>query len=201
MVYNNGMGNIIEQLEAEECTRLQKDIPPFAAGDSVSVRTYVIEGENRRVQAFEGTVIARRGGGLNSSFIVRRSSSGETMERTFQLFSPLMRELRFYATAMLGVPNCIICVSVAVVRRALLKNSGLKKKPNRANAIGKSMIKPEERLKAIVQAAQDLGSGRPFSDIFKNIMKIVQNASGSEGGSLYIYDEKIAKTKRRIVCQ
>ena len=96
---------------------------------------------------------------------------------------------------MLGVPNCIICVSVAVVRRALLKNSGLKKKPNRANAIGKSMIKPEERLKAIVQAAQDLGSGRPFSDIFKNIMKIVQNASGSEGGSLYIYDEKSQKLK------
>lgn len=57
------------------------------------------------------------------------------------------------------------------------------------------MIKPEERLKAIVQAAQDLGSGRPFSDIFKNIMKIVQNASGSEGGSLYIYDEKSQKLK------
>ena len=63
--------------------------PAFAAGDSVSVRTYVIEGENRRVQAFEGTVIARRGGVLNSSFIVRRSSSGETMERTFQLFLSL----------------------------------------------------------------------------------------------------------------
>ena len=88
------MGSIIEQLEAEECARLQKDIPPFAAGDGVSVRTYVIEGENRRVQAFEGTVIARRGGGLNSSFIVRRSSSGETMERTFQLYSPLIEGIK-----------------------------------------------------------------------------------------------------------
>ena len=87
------MENIIAQLEAEECTRLQKNIPPFAAGDTVSVKTYVIEGERRRIQAFDGIVIARRGGGINSSFIVRRTSSGETMERTFQLYSPLIESI------------------------------------------------------------------------------------------------------------
>ena len=81
------------------------------------------------------------------------------------------------------------------VRRALLKNSEQKKKLNRVNAVDKNMIKPEERLKAIVKIAQNLGSGRPFSEIFKNIMATVQDASGSEGGSLYIYDEKSQKLK------
>lgn len=86
--------NTIQTLEKEEMARLDKSIPPFAAGDRVVVRSYVVDGSNRRVQAFEGVVIARRRRGINASFIVRRSSSGENMERTFQLYSPLIESIQ-----------------------------------------------------------------------------------------------------------
>lgn len=86
--------NIINTLEQEEAARLNKTIPPFAAGDRVIVRSYVIDGSTRRIQAFEGVVIARRRQGINGSFIVRRTSSGENMERTFQLYSPLIESIK-----------------------------------------------------------------------------------------------------------
>jgi large subunit ribosomal protein L19 len=86
--------NIIQQLEQEEFARLGKKIPDFAAGDQVSVRSYVVDGNARRVQAFDGMVIARRRKGINGSFIVRRSSSGENMERTFQIASPLIESIK-----------------------------------------------------------------------------------------------------------
>ncbi|MBW8072189.1 MAG: 50S ribosomal protein L19 [Ferrovum sp.] len=80
--------NIIEQLEQEEMARLSKTIPDFAPGDTVVVSVAVVEGERKRVQAFEGVVIAKRNRGLNSAFIVRKVSSGEGVERTFQTWSP-----------------------------------------------------------------------------------------------------------------
>jgi large subunit ribosomal protein L19 len=84
------MSNIIQQLEQEEIARLNKTIPTFAPGDTVIVSVNVVEGTRKRVQAYEGVVIARRNRGLNSSFIVRKISSGEGVERTFQLYSPLI---------------------------------------------------------------------------------------------------------------
>ncbi len=80
--------NLIEQLEQEEITRLGKTIPVFAPGDTVVVSVNVVEGERKRVQAFEGIVIAKRNRGLNSAFIVRKISAGEGVERTFQTYSP-----------------------------------------------------------------------------------------------------------------
>ena len=82
--------NLIKQLEQEEIARLGKKIPQFSPGDTVVVNVNVVEGERKRVQAYEGVVIARRNRGLNSSFIVRKVSSGEGVERTFQLYSPLI---------------------------------------------------------------------------------------------------------------
>ncbi|MFT4102978.1 MAG: 50S ribosomal protein L19 [Burkholderiaceae bacterium] len=82
--------NLIQQLEQEEIARLNKTIPAFAPGDTVVVSVNVVEGSRKRVQAYEGVVIARRNRGLNSSFIVRKISSGEGVERTFQLYSPLI---------------------------------------------------------------------------------------------------------------
>ena len=84
------MANIIQQLEQEEIARLNKEIPSFAPGDTVIVSVNVVEGTRKRVQAYEGVVIAKRNRGLNSSFIVRKISSGEGVERTFQLYSPLI---------------------------------------------------------------------------------------------------------------
>ena len=84
--------NLIEILEKEEMARLTagKTIPAFRAGDTVIVSVNVVEGSRKRVQAFEGVVIARRNRGLNSSFTVRKISSGEGVERTFQLYSPMI---------------------------------------------------------------------------------------------------------------
>src|SRR5215212_1717000 len=82
--------NLIQTLEQEEIKRLKKTVPDFGPGDTVIVSVNVVEGERKRVQAFEGMVIAKRNRGLNSSFIVRKISSGEGVERTFQTHSPLI---------------------------------------------------------------------------------------------------------------
>src|SRR5215204_962350 len=85
--------NLIQTLEQEEIKRLKKTVPDFGPGDTVIVSVNVVEGERKRVQAFEGMVIAKRNRGLNSSFIVRKVSSGEGVERTFQTYSPLIASI------------------------------------------------------------------------------------------------------------
>jgi large subunit ribosomal protein L19 len=87
------MADIIKMLETEEIARLGKKIPVFAPGDTVVVGVNVVEGTRKRVQAYEGVVIAIRNRGLNSSFIVRKISSGEGVERTFQTYSPLIASI------------------------------------------------------------------------------------------------------------
>ncbi len=82
--------NLISKLEQEEIERLGKTVPDFSPGDTVIVSVNVVEGQRKRVQAFEGVVIAKRNRGLNSSFVVRKISSGEGVERTFQTHSPLI---------------------------------------------------------------------------------------------------------------
>ena len=77
--------NLIQTLEAEEIARLGKTIPEFAPGDTVIVSVNVVEGTRKRVQAYEGVVIAKRNRGINSAFTVRKISSGEGVERTFQI--------------------------------------------------------------------------------------------------------------------
>jgi len=85
--------NLIQQLENEEIERLAKTVPAFAPGDTVIVNVNVVEGDRKRIQAFEGVVIAKRNRGLNSNFIVRKISSGEGVERTFQTYSPLIASI------------------------------------------------------------------------------------------------------------
>jgi large subunit ribosomal protein L19 len=85
--------DLIKQLEQEEINRLARSIPDFAPGDTVIVNVNVVEGTRKRVQAYEGVVIAKRNRGLNSSFSVRKISSGEGVERTFQTYSPLIASI------------------------------------------------------------------------------------------------------------
>ena len=87
--------NLIEQLEKEEIDRLTGGTPAveFAPGDTVIVNVNVVEGTRKRVQAYEGVVIAKRNRGLNSAFTVRKISSGEAVERTFQLYSPTIASI------------------------------------------------------------------------------------------------------------
>jgi len=85
--------NIIQKLEQEEIKRLGRSIPEFAAGDTVVVNVNVVEGERKRLQAYEGVVVAKRNRGINSSFTVRKISSGEGVERTFQTYSPSLASI------------------------------------------------------------------------------------------------------------
>ena len=85
--------NIIQKLEAEEIKRMGKKLPEFSPGDTVIVNVGVVEGERKRVQAYEGVVIAKRNRGINSSFTVRKVSSGEGVERTFQTYSPTIESI------------------------------------------------------------------------------------------------------------
>ena len=85
--------DLIQTIEQEEIKRLARNIPDFSPGDTVVVNVNVVEGERKRVQAFEGMVIAKRNRGLNSSFVVRKIASGEGVERTFQTHSPLIASI------------------------------------------------------------------------------------------------------------
>ncbi len=88
--------NIIEQLDQEQIAKLSegREIPHFQPGDTVQVNVKVKEGERSRVQAYEGVVIARNGGGLNESFTVRKISYGEGVERVFPVFSPMIDSIK-----------------------------------------------------------------------------------------------------------
>jgi large subunit ribosomal protein L19 len=85
------MSNIIQELEREQMGR---EVPDFAAGDTVVVQIKVKEGDRERLQAFEGVVIAKRNRGLNSAFTVRKISHGEGVERVFQTYSPAVAEIQ-----------------------------------------------------------------------------------------------------------
>ncbi len=81
------MNKMIQQIESEQ---MKADVPAFTAGDTVRVKVRVKEGERERLQTYEGIVIAKKNRGLNSSFTVRKISSGEGVERVFQTHSPLI---------------------------------------------------------------------------------------------------------------
>ena len=82
---------IVQQFESKQ---LKTDIPSFRPGDTVVVSVKVKEGQRTRLQAFEGVVMGVKKGGLNSSFIVRKISSGIGVERTFQTHSPLIDSIK-----------------------------------------------------------------------------------------------------------
>ena len=98
--------NLIQQIEAEEIGKVEREIPDFRAGDTVRVGVKVVEGQRERVQMFEGVVIARSNRSINSNFTVRKMSFGEGVERVFPLYSPIV--------------DSITVVRRGVVRRAKL---------------------------------------------------------------------------------
>ncbi len=79
------MNEIIRSIEAKQ---MRSDLPQFNVGDTVRVWVKVVEGNRERLQAFEGTVIAKRNGGVRETFTVRRVSYGIGVERTFPIHSP-----------------------------------------------------------------------------------------------------------------
>ena len=130
--------NLIEKIEQEEIARLSanKKMPSFAPGDTVVVSVNVVEGTRKRTQAFEGVVIAKRNRGLNSSFIVRKISSGEGVERTFQLYSPLI-------------------ANIEVKRRGDVRRAKLYYLRDRSGKSARIKEKLQARVKAVVTEALD----------------------------------------------
>lgn len=77
--------NIVDKINEKQ---IRKDIPEFRVGDTVRVDAKIIEGKRERIQAFEGVVVARRGGSVSETFTVRKMSSGVGVERTWPVNSP-----------------------------------------------------------------------------------------------------------------
>ncbi len=84
------MDDIIRSVES---SHIRDDYPEFNTGDTVKIHFQVKEGEKTRVQIFQGVVISRRGGGTSESFMVRKISSGISIERVFPLHSPLIEKI------------------------------------------------------------------------------------------------------------
>ena len=87
--------NLIQQLNKEHVAELvaKRPVPVFEAGDTLKVAVRIVEGENSRVQLYEGLCIGRSGSGLNESFTVRKISYGEGVERVFPLYSPMIESI------------------------------------------------------------------------------------------------------------
>jgi len=88
--------NILEKFNQHQVEKFskEKNIPDFAAGDTVRVNVKIIEGNKERIQAFEGICIARKNRGVNSAFTVRKISNGEGVERVFPLYSPRIESIK-----------------------------------------------------------------------------------------------------------
>lgn len=76
------------RLDSVEKEQLKKDVPPFSIGDTLAIHLRIIEGDQERIQVFEGICIGRKGRSVNETITLRRMSFGEGVERTFYLHSP-----------------------------------------------------------------------------------------------------------------
>src|SRR5436190_5052045 len=82
--------NLLKHVESQY---LKKDIPQFRVGDTVDVHTRIVEGDKERIQIFSGTVIMKKGSGINETFTVRRIVNNEGVERIFPLHSPFIAKV------------------------------------------------------------------------------------------------------------
>ena len=86
----------MEKIQAFVNEQIKTDVPKFGIGDGVKVYIRITEGEKQRIQMFEGTVIAKRGGGISETFTVRRVSYGVGVEKTFPIHSPNVEKVEVY---------------------------------------------------------------------------------------------------------
>ncbi len=93
-IQSNVGGFLMKALELISNTSAKKEIPSFNIGDTVKVDVNIKEGNRERIQIFEGTVIARKGSGISSTFTVRRISYGVGVERVFPLHSPNVKDVK-----------------------------------------------------------------------------------------------------------
>ena len=89
----------MEKIQAFVSEQLKTEVPQFGIGDGVKVYVKIVEGEKERIQMFEGTVIARHGGGISETFTVRRVSYGVGVEKTFPIHSPNVEKIEVFRLA------------------------------------------------------------------------------------------------------
>jgi large subunit ribosomal protein L19 len=93
--------DLIEQMSVQRAIDARKnkdgdnytEIPDFRPGDTIIVNVRVVEGEKERIQKFKGIVLSRRGGGINSTFLIRKVSNGIGVERVFPVYSPMIQSI------------------------------------------------------------------------------------------------------------
>ena len=157
--------NIIQQLEAEQAAKIEakRQLPEFSPGDTVRVNVRVTEGSRTRVQAYEGVCIARKGGGLNESFTVRKISYGEGVERVFPVSSPLVE-------------------GVEVVRRGKVRRAKLyylRELRGKASRIAEDT---EAQRELLAQQAEDLLKRPRREKLKKEKPKEEKNVRAAKGG-------------------
>ena len=89
----------MEKIQAFVSEQLKTEVPQFGIGDGVKVYVKIVEGEKERIQMFEGTVIAKHGGGISETFTVRRVSYGVGVEKTFPIHSPNVEKIEIFRRA------------------------------------------------------------------------------------------------------
>jgi len=163
-----------------------KEIPNFRAGDTIRVDVRIKEGANERIQAFEGVCIGRKTRGINSSFVVRKISNGEGVERVFPIYSPLVaaitvvrkgsvrRAKLFYMRDLTGKAARIkekIAVKtaeeIAATPKKLTKEERLATNAARKverDAAKKIRADEQKKLKAAAEAAKKAGAEAPTAE-------------------------------------
>ncbi len=135
------MSNIIKEIEKSQ---VKSRILPFTVGDTIKVSFKILEGDKERLQAFQGTVIARKGSGINEAVTLRRMSHGEGVERVFLLNSPKVGKIQLIKTGSTRRAK-LYYLRDKVGKKARLKDekhvAGLVEEDTESEA-------PEENLKA-----------------------------------------------------
>ena len=101
------MVNAIEAFDAKHM-KPAEEIPAFRPGDTVEVNVKIKEGNNSRIQAFTGVVIARQGGGVRETFVVRKISFGTGVERRFPLHSPIIDSIKLVSKGRVRRASCAV---------------------------------------------------------------------------------------------
>jgi large subunit ribosomal protein L19 len=156
--------NLIQQIEQAEMAAIasKRELPEFEAGDTVRVHVRVTEGTRTRLQAYEGVVIARKGGGIQESFTVRKISYGEGVERVFPLFSPMVEK-------------------VEVVRRGKVRRAKLYYLRGRMGKSARIAEATNVRAKRLNEAAREVAAAeRADAQAAKDAATAAQRADAAE---------------------
>ena len=159
--------NVIQEIEQAEAAAIaaKRKVPEFGAGDTLRVHVRVTEGNRTRVQIYEGVCIARKGGGINESFTVRKISYGEGVERVFPVYSPMVEKIE-------------------VVRRGDVRRAKLYYLRDRRGKSARIIEATNVRAKALNDAdRQEVADAKLAAEAEKQAAKEAKNAAEAEAAA------------------